>query len=134
MVSHRSYLARTRAITAKRRRVPGYESCSGEVDCERTQRCYSRTDVVRKHRGQVAEERITRVLEGIAMGGQKPSAFLSQIQQLAGGNISEDVIKVLWTQPLPPSVRDILSVSQELNLVELAELGDKIHVATRVQL
>lgn len=71
--------------------------------------------------------RIRRLLEGQTIGDDKPSHFLRNLKQLAGTNVSDDVIKSLWMRSLPANTQAILIATSHTNLDKLAEVADKIH-------
>ncbi|XP_047004790.1 uncharacterized protein LOC124623041 [Schistocerca americana] len=59
------------------------------------------------------DKRIKRLVTGIDLGDQKPSQLLRKMQALAGVDVSEKVLKTLWLEKLPDSIRNILIVSDE---------------------
>lgn len=71
--------------------------------------------------------RIQRLLEGKTLGEDKPSHFLRSMRQLAGENVSEDIIKTLWMRSLPSNTQAILIATSHTDLDKLAEIADKIH-------
>ncbi|GFW02847.1 uncharacterized protein TNCV_3732471 [Trichonephila clavipes] len=65
------------------------------------------------------------LLTGIAVGDMKPSQLLRKMKSLAGVNISEKVLRTLWLDKLPDSIKNILVISSE-NLENLSVMADKI--------
>lgn len=65
------------------------------------------------------------LLHGMELGQQKPSFLLQKMQSLAGENVGEKLIRQLWLEKLPESVRNVIVVSDE-KLFKLAEMADKI--------
>ncbi|GFQ85342.1 uncharacterized protein TNCT_452101 [Trichonephila clavata] len=71
------------------------------------------------------EKNITKLLTGISLGDMKPSQLLRKMKSLAGDNITEKVLRTLWLDKLPDSIKNILVVSSE-NLENLSVVADKI--------
>ncbi|GFS89866.1 peptidase A2 domain-containing protein [Trichonephila clavipes] len=69
--------------------------------------------------------RIKRLLTGIELGDMKPSQLLQKLKTVATSDISDNLIKTLWLEKLPESIKNILVVSDE-NLSKLAVMADKI--------
>ncbi|GFQ94097.1 transposon Ty3-G Gag-Pol polyprotein [Trichonephila clavata] len=57
------------------------------------------------------EKNIKKLLTGISLGDMKPSQLLRQMKSLAGDNITEKVLRTLWLDKLPDSIKNILVVS-----------------------
>ncbi|GFU86976.1 uncharacterized protein TNCV_485871 [Trichonephila clavipes] len=55
----------------------------------------------------------------------KPSQLLRKMKSLAGVNISKKVLRTLWLDKLPDSIKNILVISSE-NLENLSVMADKI--------
>ncbi|GFR16795.1 uncharacterized protein TNCT_7301 [Trichonephila clavata] len=55
----------------------------------------------------------------------KPSQLLQKLKTVATSDISESIIKTLWLEKLPESIKNNLVVSDE-NLGKLAVMADKI--------
>ncbi|GFR24110.1 uncharacterized protein TNCT_710291 [Trichonephila clavata] len=55
----------------------------------------------------------------------KPSQLLRKMKSLAGDNITEKVLRTLWLDKLPDSIKNILVVSSE-NSENLSVMADKI--------
>ncbi|GFT76020.1 uncharacterized protein TNCV_1255311 [Trichonephila clavipes] len=55
----------------------------------------------------------------------KPSQLLQKLKTVATSDISDNLIKTLWLEKLPESIKNILVVSDE-NLSKLAVMADKI--------
>ncbi|GFR27780.1 retrovirus-related Pol polyprotein from transposon 17.6, partial [Trichonephila clavata] len=71
------------------------------------------------------EKSIKKLLTGISLGDMKPSQLLRKMKSLAGDNITEKVLRILWLDKLPDSIKNILVVSSE-NLENLSVMADKI--------
>ncbi|GFQ90718.1 transposon Tf2-11 polyprotein [Trichonephila clavata] len=71
------------------------------------------------------EKSIKKLLTGISLGDMKPSQLLRKRKSLAGDNITEKVLRTLWLDKLPDSIKNILVVSSE-NLENLCVMADKI--------
>lgn len=71
------------------------------------------------------DKRIKRLVTGIELGDQKPSQLLRKMQALAGVDVSEKVLKTLWLEKLPDSIKNILIVSDE-GLEKVAIMADRI--------
>ncbi|GFV05205.1 transposon Tf2-6 polyprotein [Trichonephila clavipes] len=71
------------------------------------------------------EKCIKKLLTGITLGDMKPSQLLRKMKSLAGVNISKKVLRTLWLDKLPDSIKNILVISSE-NLENLSVMADKI--------
>ncbi|GFW40318.1 hypothetical protein TNCV_1018761 [Trichonephila clavipes] len=71
------------------------------------------------------EKCIKKLLTGISLGDMKSSQLLRKMKSLAGVNISEKVLRKLWLDKLPDSIKNILVISSE-NLENLSVMADKI--------
>ncbi|GFQ93683.1 transposon Tf2-6 polyprotein [Trichonephila clavata] len=71
------------------------------------------------------EKSIKKLLTGISLGDMKPSQLLRKRKSLAGDNITEKVLRTLWLDKLPDSIKNILAVSSK-NLENLCVMADKI--------
>lgn len=71
------------------------------------------------------QSKLQKVLSETEMGDRKPSELLTYMTALAQGSLSDNVVKTLWLNRLPPQVRAILIASSE-NLPKLSSLADKI--------
>ncbi|GFW27555.1 transposon Tf2-6 polyprotein [Trichonephila clavipes] len=70
--------------------------------------------------------RIKRLLTGIELGDMKPSQLLQKLKTVATSDISENLIKTLWLEKLPESIKNILVVSDE----NLSKLASAVNIAT----
>lgn len=68
--------------------------------------------------------RIKRLLTGLELGDMKPSQLLLRMKSL-GVDMSENMLRSLWLEKMPDSVKQILVVSDE-TLDKLATMADKI--------
>lgn len=74
-----------------------------------------------------SEKKMTKLLEDLQLGDQRPSQLLNRQKDLAGSKINKDFLKTLWLRQLPSNVRTILTASSDtVELDELAKLADKI--------
>ncbi|BES87528.1 Hypothetical protein NTJ_02390 [Nesidiocoris tenuis] len=71
------------------------------------------------------DAQIKRLLDGLELGDQRPSQLLRKMTSLAGTDISNKVLRTLWLDKLPVTIKNILVVSEE-NLEKLALMADKI--------
>ncbi|XP_077485401.1 uncharacterized protein LOC144095600 [Amblyomma americanum] len=73
-------------------------------------------------------ERLQQLLREAELGDRRPSHLLRHMQQLAGGTTASDgrLVRELFLQRLPTSVRIGLTASGERDLAKLAELADKL--------
>lgn len=72
------------------------------------------------------EKRLRQLLDNVSACDKKPSALLREMRELAGGKVSDDLLKTLWIQRLPTTTKAILSVSDD-KVDKLAIMADKIH-------
>lgn len=70
-------------------------------------------------------EQIRRLISGLHLGDEKPTHLLRKMRELGGKGITDDFLKTLWLQRLPPEIQAILSISSE-SLDNLATMADKI--------
>ncbi|UYV65624.1 hypothetical protein LAZ67_3004897 [Cordylochernes scorpioides] len=70
--------------------------------------------------------RIKKLISGIELGDMKPSQLLQKLRSLATPDISDNLIKTLWLDKLPTSIKNILIVSEE-DISKLAIMADKIN-------
>ncbi|GFX27867.1 uncharacterized protein TNCV_3082901 [Trichonephila clavipes] len=86
---------------------------------------------IRKHSKHIStfkdseEKCIKKLLTGMSLGDMKPSQLLRKMKSLAGVNISEKVLRTLWPDKLPDSIKNILVISSE-NLENLSVMADNI--------
>lgn len=75
--------------------------------------------------GESDERRIKRLLKELELGDKRPSHLLQEMRQIAGNLVTGELLKSLWMQQLPASVRAVVSASGE-DLSVLAILADKV--------
>ncbi|XP_037930999.1 uncharacterized protein LOC119665822 [Teleopsis dalmanni] len=75
--------------------------------------------------GESEQRKIQRLLSGVQLGDRRPTQLLNELTTLAKDKVSDEFLKTLWLQRLPPQVRAILQTSS-VELSELAKLADKI--------
>lgn len=71
------------------------------------------------------EHQIRTLLSHEELGDRKPSQFLRHLKTLAADGVTEEFLRSLWSNRLPPHVQAII-VSQTGTIEEAAELADKI--------
>jgi hypothetical protein len=75
---------------------------------------------------ETAEAKLRKALRGRELGGEKPSHFLQWLKNLAGEQVSNDVLRTLFLDQMPQNVRGILAASANQELSQLAVLADKV--------
>jgi len=73
------------------------------------------------------EAKLRSLFKGQSLGEQKPSQFLISLRNNASGQCNDTVLKSLFLEHLPDSIRTILAVSDSKDLDNLALLADKIY-------
>ena len=72
------------------------------------------------------EAKLRKLFKGQNLGDQKPSQFLVVLRNNASGQCNNTILKSLFLEHLPESVRSILAVSDSNDLYKLALMADKI--------
>ncbi|KAK2577096.1 hypothetical protein KPH14_001015 [Odynerus spinipes] len=72
------------------------------------------------------ESKLRRLLKGREIGDEKPSKFLQQLRNEAGGQCNDTVLKTLFLEQLPENIRAVLAISDTQDLGKLALQADKI--------
>lgn len=76
------------------------------------------------------DRNLQRLLSEIELGDLKPSQLLRRMKTLAGKNVSETALRILWSNHLPASVRTIVAASdtimKDVALSDIALMADKI--------
>ncbi|GFV78752.1 uncharacterized protein TNCV_2920121 [Trichonephila clavipes] len=73
-----------------------------------------------------SEEKCSKkLLTGISLGDMAPSQLLRKMKSFAGVNISKRVLRTLWLDKLPDSIKNILVISSE-DLENLSVMADNI--------
>lgn len=75
-------------------------------------------------------KKLHRLFNDVELGDQRPSQLLRQMKSLAGANIPQGTLRMLWLGHLPSSTRAVLAVSKGDDLEDLAILADKVHEQT----
>lgn len=65
------------------------------------------------------------LLGEVELGDRRPSVLLREMRTLAGTNSTDDLLRTLWLKRLPPRVRELLSILEDVNLDKLAACADK---------
>lgn len=74
-----------------------------------------------------AERQFQKLVGELELGSQKPSQLLRRMRDLGRkAQISEKTLHNLWITRLPSSIRAVLTVSQDQELENLANIADKI--------
>lgn len=71
-----------------------------------------------------SHKKMTKLLQDIALGDQKPSSLLNEMRRLSTPDMTDDLLKTLWLKRLPTQAKVILSTNNA-DLPELA-IADKI--------
>lgn len=73
-----------------------------------------------------AQGKLEQLLGSFDMGDLRPTHLLAKMQELATGlNVNEELLKMLFLQRMPGSVKAILAISDG-SLTKLAEMADKM--------
>lgn len=72
------------------------------------------------------DKQLQRLLKETVLGDKRPTHLLREMRELAANKVSEDLLKTLWLQQMPPNVRTVLAVSGDQSLNALSALADKI--------
>ncbi|XP_063623100.1 uncharacterized protein LOC134795199 [Cydia splendana] len=84
------------------------------------------------------ERSLQRLLSEMELGDLKPSQLLRRMKTLAGSNISETALRILWSNHLPLSVRAVVvssdTIMKDINLNDIALMADKILEQTRKEI
>ncbi|XP_018340149.1 PREDICTED: uncharacterized protein LOC108747265 [Trachymyrmex septentrionalis] len=67
-----------------------------------------------------------QLLEQEEMGDRKPSQFLRHLRGLAGTAVPDELLKTIWLERIPASIRVILVTQTEAGLDKMAELADAV--------
>lgn len=74
-----------------------------------------------------SDKQIRRLLTGIELGDSRPSQLYRKMSSLAGSDISQKVLKTLWMEKLPESIKSALViVDDDKDISKLHKLADKI--------
>ncbi|GBM48062.1 hypothetical protein AVEN_34387-1 [Araneus ventricosus] len=71
------------------------------------------------------ENKIKRLIIGLELGDMMPSQILRNMRSLGEPYISENVLRTLWLEKMPDTVKSIVIVNEE-SLEKLAAMADKI--------
>jgi hypothetical protein len=64
------------------------------------------------------------------MGDRRPTQFLCHLRALAVPSVPSKVLRILWTNRLPPNVQAIIATQAQVALDVVAQLADKIAEVT----
>lgn len=76
--------------------------------------------------GESEDKKLKRLLTEMDLGDMRPSQLLQKMKQLAQHKISDNALRTLWVQRLPPRMREILTVSHGSDISTLAEIADRL--------
>lgn len=76
------------------------------------------------------DKKVQQLLSHEVLGDRKPSQFLRQLKSLAGHDIPEDFLRVIWTSRLPSNTQAIIAAHADTTLEQLADMADKINDVT----
>lgn len=71
-------------------------------------------------------ENFRKLIRGLELGDQKPSALLRKMRELGGSFITDDGLRIEWLNHLPPLMRSTLVINTEAKLDTLAAMADKM--------
>lgn len=83
-------------------------------------------DIILRHFAKNQVQRILSLITEVDMHDKKPSTLFAEMKQLAGGSISDEVLKSLWILRLPEQLRPTLAVSS-MHPAEFVKTADTIH-------
>ncbi|XP_011171552.1 uncharacterized protein LOC105204193 [Solenopsis invicta] len=72
------------------------------------------------------ESKLRKLLRGNELADERPSIFLQRLRNLAGGQCNDAMLRTLFLEQLPDSVRSILAISEVTDLSKLVLQADKI--------
>lgn len=76
------------------------------------------------------EKKVQQLVMHEVLGDRKPSQFLRHLQDLAGPECPEHIIKTIWSNRLPRDLQRVLASQSTQSLQQLAELADRIEELT----
>lgn len=69
---------------------------------------------------------IKKLIGEMELRDQQPSHLLRKMRDLARGKVTDETLRVMWKNQLPPSIRSVLAVTDEEDLEKLASIADKV--------
>uniref|UniRef100_A0A0K8SFH9 DUF7041 domain-containing protein n=1 Tax=Lygus hesperus TaxID=30085 RepID=A0A0K8SFH9_LYGHE len=72
------------------------------------------------------EKQLRKLLSDLELGDRRPSQLLREMRDLAGGKVSDALLKSLWLQRLPTQIQAILATSTD-DLAQLTTMADKMN-------
>ncbi|XP_071575620.1 uncharacterized protein [Temnothorax nylanderi] len=90
-----------------------------------TQKYQALKDRILTSFGETSESKLRRLLRGHEMGEEKPSNFLQRLRNLAGRACGDSILRTLFLEQLPESIRAVLAVGGVEDLTTLAMQADK---------
>lgn len=76
--------------------------------------------------GETSATKIRKLLGTHELGDEKPSIFLQRLRNLAANQVNDEILKSIFMEQLPESVRTILAISEVQDLTKLAAQADKV--------
>lgn len=71
-------------------------------------------------------EKAKRLLEQVPLGTKKPSQLYNEMKQLAANRVTDEFLRNLWKQRLPPRVASVIEVENDTE--KMVKLADRIIV------
>ncbi|XP_071577032.1 uncharacterized protein [Temnothorax nylanderi] len=90
-----------------------------------TQKYQALKDRILTSFGETSESKLRRLLRGHEMGEEKPSNFLQRLRNLAGRACGDSILRTLFLEQLPESIRAVLAIGGVEDLTTLAMQADK---------
>lgn len=73
------------------------------------------------------QTKITKLLSEMALGDRKPSQLLAEMRSKAANTpVGDDLLKQLWLRNLPEQIRAIISADDQMPLITVATMADRI--------
>jgi phage I-like protein len=73
------------------------------------------------------DQEVRQLLSREEIGDRTPSQFLRHLRSLAKTDFSEDILRKLWADSLPPQVQAIIAIQSSTSLDDVALLADKVY-------
>lgn len=69
---------------------------------------------------EINVSKLRRLLRGQELGEDRPSVFLERMKTLAAGRCNDDVLKLIFMEQMPETIRGILAISDTEDLSRLS--------------
>lgn len=83
--------------------------------------------------GDSQVKKAKKLLNEIQLGDRKPSVLLREMRVLAGDNLKDDFLQMIFLDRLPEPTKTILAASSNVKLDDLAAMADRILEVTPTQ-